>query len=445
MRRSAANLADRIGEFAFAKFSSRSQRKRFDMVKRVRNRKRNRFQFDREWLEPLYIVLLTVFGIASLFRGCSARSAEVSGIAAEERIEASVSPGEAAGTAVLYTDGQNTDTPRPNPDASSEDDEEDDEDEPLLNGAVADMPWEELVDESSSEKNKADGGTSSGSSSVGNKADGGTSSGSSSVESRSTGNSAAESVPAEKSSGKKKSKKSKKDVRKNIFDPAKFGYVSDTSPNITYFDDDFEALQGIDVSEHQGVIDWQAVADAGYKFVFVRVGFRGYGEEGTLNEDSLAINYMKGAEKAGLQVGAYFFSQAISEAEAVEEAEFAAEIIKRSGVTLDLPLVYDPEIVQGVEGRANKITRRQVSANMNAFAEAAQKAINCKVALYANLYWEQYLFDADTLDKYEIWYADYQSVPESPYHFTWWQYSEHGTVPGIKGDMDLNLWIRRMD
>ena len=195
-------------------------------------------------------------------------------------------------------------------------------------------------------------------------------------------------------------------VRRNNYDPARFGYVDDTSPNITYYDEDFESLQGIDVSEHQGDIDWKEVAGAGYEFVFVRLGFRGYGEEGTLNEDTRAIEYLRGAENAGLQVGAYFFSQAVTEEEAEEEAGFAAEIIEKSGVKLDLPLVYDPEYVPGVNGRANKISGEQVCRNTDAFRDAVEAAIRCKVALYTNLYWEYNLFDAETLTEYGIWHPD---------------------------------------
>ena len=189
-------------------------------------------------------------------------------------------------------------------------------------------------------------------------------------------------------------------VRENLYDPNKFSYVSEDSENITYLDDNYEVLQGIDVSEHQAEIDWQAVADAGYKFVFVRLGFRGYGEEGTLNEDTRAIEYLRDAKEAGLLVGAYFFSQALNEEEAAEEARFAAEIVKKSGIRL---------------------------------------------AIYANLYWENNYFENKTLNDFEIWYAGYEIPPATPYHFTWWQYSETGSVPGIKGAMDLNLWIRQTD
>lgn len=232
-------------------------------------------------------------------------------------------------------------------------------------------------------------------------------------------------------------------ARRNPYDPDKFEYSEETG-NISYRDENYESLQGIDVSDHQGEIDWEQVADAGYDFVFIRVGYRGYGEEGTLNEDTKAIEYLQEAKKAGLQVGAYFFSQAISEEEAAEEAQFAAEVIKESGVTLNLPLVYDPELSGVSYGRANHLDREQWCANALAFKEAAEKAMKCKVALYANLYWENTYFDVETLNQFEIWYADYQDVPQTNYHFTWWQYSESGYVPGIKGKMDLNLWIRQI-
>lgn len=359
---------------------------------------KDRIKIDREFLEMLYFGILTLLCIVSLLRGCGARAEKT---APQTQQTASAQPeeedlyeakagqpgadtGMGAGTQtqVLSASVPNTDTS---------------ETESVTDGAG------NFVDGDPAFDRPKDSG----------------------------------------SSGEKKLTKA--DVRKNTYDPARFGYVDDVSPNITYYDDNYAVMQGIDVSEHQGEIDWEKVADAGYGFVFIRVGFRGYGEEGTLNEDTMAVEYLQEAEKAGLQVGAYFFSQAISEEEAAEEAEFAADIIKKSGVTLDLPLVYDPEFAPHKDGRANYLTSKQVCQNTDAFRDAAVKAIKCKVALYTNLYWENNLFDAETLNEYEIWYADYEDVPDTPYHFTWWQYSESATVPGIKGDMDLNLWIRRMD
>ena len=252
---------------------------------------------------------------------------------------------------------------------------------------------------------------------------------------------------AKRAAGEEKgASSSKKDTepRRHPYDDDKFAYSEETG-HMSYSDENYESLPGIDVSDHQGEIDWEEVAGAGYKFVFVRVGFRGYGDEGTLNEDTMAVQYMKEAKKAGLQVGAYFFSQAVNEEEAAEEARFAAEIIRKAGTGLDLPLVYDPELAGGSAGRANDLDRDQASANALAFKKAAEKELSCKVALYTNLYWENTYFDVETLNQFEIWYADYEPTPQTSYQFTWWQYTENGSVPGIKGKMDLNLWIKRTD
>lgn len=204
----------------------------------------------------------------------------------------------------------------------------------------------------------------------------------------------------------------------------------------------YECLQGIDVSEHQGVIDWQAVADAGYQFAFIRVGYRGYGEAGRLLEDNMAVENLQQAKAAGLYVGTYFFSQALNEEEASEEASLAVSVIEKSGVETDLPLMYDPEIIKDDWGRANEITREQVALNTAAFRRTAESASSCRVDIYSNLPWEHNYFDAETMNTYNIWYADYEPLPQTPYHFTWWQYTNEGTVPGIEGMVDLNLWIR---
>lgn len=257
-------------------------------------------------------------------------------------------------------------------------------------------------------------------------------------------------------------------VRKNAYDPDGFHY-EESSGRMTYpasagtpsagetvpgntsadassagnvFPQNYEVLQGVDVSEHQGRIDWDRVADAGFSFAFIRVGFRGYGEAGTLVEDSTAVTNLQEAKRAGLQVGAYFFSQAISEEEAGEEAALALQVIGKSGIALDLPLMYDPELIREEAGRANDISRRQVAANTAAFRREVETSSPWKADIYANLPWEDEYFDADTLNQYSIWYADYERKPQTPYHFTWWQYSNTGSVPGIEGEVDLDLWMR---
>lgn len=367
---------------------------------------KDQIKIDREFLEMLYFGILTLLCIASLLRGCGARSEKTAPQTQQSAVQTAQTVPEKQDEKDVY------EAKAGKPDAEA--------------GTWTGSQTQVL---SASVQNTDNSGTEPVTEGAGNFVD---------------GDPAFERAQGSGSSSGAR-KMTKADVRKNTYDPARFGYVDDSSPNITYYDDNYVVMQGIDVSEHQGEIDWKKVADAGYGFVFVRVGFRGYGEEGTLNEDTMAVEYLQEAEKAGLQVGAYFFSQAINEEEAAEEAQFAADIVKKSGVTLDLPLVYDPEFAPQKGGRANYLTGRQVCKNTNAFRDAAEKAIKCKVALYTNLFWENNMFDAETLNEYEIWYADYEDVPDTPYHFTWWQYSETASVPGIKGAMDLNLWIRRMD
>ena len=228
-------------------------------------------------------------------------------------------------------------------------------------------------------------------------------------------------------------------VRKNVYDSGKW---IKKDGKMTLDDDRFEVWQGIDVSEHQGTVDWKAVAEAGFRFAFIRVGYRGYGEEGHLMKDAMAAENLRKASAAGLHVGTYIFSQALNEEEAREEAALAMEVIAESGVETDLPLMYDPELIRDDQGRANGITREQVVLNTAAFEDEVEKSSGLKADIYSNLPWEHHYFDAETMNRYQIWYADYEKIPQTPYHFTWWQYTNEGYAPGVEGPVDLNLWIR---
>ena len=228
-------------------------------------------------------------------------------------------------------------------------------------------------------------------------------------------------------------------VRKNDYDSGKW---TGKDGRMTLDDDRFEVWQGIDVSEHQGTVDWKAVAEAGFRFAFIRVGYRGYGEEGHLMKDAMAAENLRKASAAGLHVGTYIFSQALNEEEAREEAALAMEVIAESGVETDLPLMYDPELIRDDQGRANGITREQVVLNTAAFEDEVEKSSGLKADIYSNLPWEHHYFVAETMNRYQIWYADYEKIPQTPYHFTWWQYTNEGYAPGVEGPVDLNLWIR---
>ena len=228
-------------------------------------------------------------------------------------------------------------------------------------------------------------------------------------------------------------------VTENIYDPGKW---TENDGLTTLEDDRYEVLQGVDVSEHQGYIDWNKVAEAGFRFAFIRIGYRGYGEAGNLYEDATAVDNLRAAKAAGLQVGTYIFSQALNEKEAREEGALAVRVITEAGVETDLPVMYDPELIKDDWGRANEITREQVSLNTAAFKDQVENTSDLKVDIYSNLPWEHNYFDAATMNQYQIWYADYEKLPQTPYHFVWWQYTNEGHVPGIEGRVDLNLWVR---
>lgn len=207
----------------------------------------------------------------------------------------------------------------------------------------------------------------------------------------------------------------------------------------SYEDDNYTSRRGIDISSFQGDIDWQAVADSGIEFVFLRLGYRGYGPEGSLHEDEKFSEYITGAQAAGLDVGAYFFSQAVNEAEAIEEAEFCIDVLWP--YELQLPMVFDAENINHDVARTDNVSGEQFTKNAVAFCERILQEGYYQTAIYSNLKWEAFVYDLEALKNYQIWYADYEKRPQTPYNFTWWQYSEKGSVPGISGKVDLDIEI----
>ena len=192
---------------------------------------------------------------------------------------------------------------------------------------------------------------------------------------------------------------------------------------------------GVDVSHYQGDIDWQQVRDAGFTFAIIRVGGRGYGEEGNLFFDDHAQANYEGAKAAGLKVGAYFFSQAIDQEEAREEARYALKLI--SGWELDLPLVYDWEYISDSArtGGLDEFDKIQFTKAFFQVVEAMGVQPMAYVAPWAS---EEYML---AVRDYPIWVVQYSDQMTFPYRFDFWQYSCTGSVPGINGDVDINLYI----
>lgn len=194
-----------------------------------------------------------------------------------------------------------------------------------------------------------------------------------------------------------------------------------------------QALLGIDVSSHQRVIDWEAVAAAGIDFAIVRLGYRGY-ETGLLNADTYVQENLTGAREAGLLVGAYFFSQATSTAEAEEEARYALELL--GDFELDLPLVFDWEVAQ----RTEEVDKATVTDCALAFCAIAESA-GVQPMIYFNPYQITAHIDLFRLTDYPWWLALYNTDPVFPCRFDMWQYSCTGSVPGIEGNVDLNIIV----
>lgn len=195
---------------------------------------------------------------------------------------------------------------------------------------------------------------------------------------------------------------------------------------------------GIDVSRYQAEVDWQAVREAGAEFAILRCGFRGYGESGVLKEDEMFWTHLAGAKEAGLEVGVYFFSQAVTEEEAAEEAEFVLALLEGSGI--EGPVVYDTEEIRDDTARTDFLTPAEITDYAVAFCERIRQA-GYEPMIYANMKRLAFSMEYERLNDYEIWYADYEPVPQSPYRIRIWQYTEEGRIPGIEGNVDLNVWF----
>ena len=222
---------------------------------------------------------------------------------------------------------------------------------------------------------------------------------------------------------------------RNIYFQDSFVWEED---RMTYAGDNrYTWRTGIDVSEHDEDIDWQQVRDAGIDFVFIRAGYRGY-SEGSLRQDAYFEKNLREAREAGLDVGVYFFSQAVNEAEALEEADLVLRML--DGQALQMPVVYDPESILNDAARTDDISGDQFTRNALAFCGRIRERGYAPM-IYANLVWEAFEFDLSRIRDIPIWYADYEPVPQTPYFFTVWQYTDSGTVPGIVGPVDLNLQL----
>lgn len=210
-----------------------------------------------------------------------------------------------------------------------------------------------------------------------------------------------------------------------------------TRNGMTYYleDEQITSKFGIDISSHQGVIDWELVKEAGVEFAIIRAGYRGYGS-GELVEDERFHENMRGAMDAGIEVGVYFFSQAVTPEEAIEEAELTLSMI--GDYEFSYPVVFDWEFVSAEGARTEDISVTALTDCTVAFCKAIEEAGYAPM-VYQNKRTSLFKLDLSRIAEYDFWLAEYNERAGYYYHYDIWQYTDCGSIPGITGDVDLNI------
>ena len=229
---------------------------------------------------------------------------------------------------------------------------------------------------------------------------------------------------------------------RNPFDKTEL--ILDDKDRVIYVGEDpsVEGLFGIDVSAFQGEIDWARVRADGVKFAMIRMGFRGWGKNGSYNDDEYFERNVNGAYENSIEVGVYWVTHAIDTGEAAEEAEYVLNKIEPFRDKITLPVVLDFESPETAENRIYDLTQEEWTENALVFMERIEAA-GWQPMFYGNLTnFVVHMDDAQIL-KYPIWIAWYSVPLYFPYEFQIWQYSYQGRVDGINGDVDLNIMIRK--
>ena len=209
------------------------------------------------------------------------------------------------------------------------------------------------------------------------------------------------------------------------------------------YDNGYNIVNGVDVSYHNGTIDWNAVADSGIEYAMIRVGYRGYAAAGKLREDPKFRENIEGALAAGLKVGVYIFSQAITKEEAIEEADFVLDRI--AGYNITLPVTIDFEYADGNTGRLYNahLSRTRATSICRNFCRTI-KADGYTAMVYANKSMLENQLHADELgEENKIWLANYTTKTSYSGDYYAWQYTSKGRVSGISGNADCNFFYEK--
>lgn len=192
---------------------------------------------------------------------------------------------------------------------------------------------------------------------------------------------------------------------------------------------------GVDISKYQDYVDFAKVKKAGIDFVMLRVGARGYGT-GQLMLDEYFTENIKRATDAGLEVGVYFFSQAITKEEAVEEANMVIQNLGEYKITY--PVAYDMELIDNDTARTDILTKAEKTEMAKTFLETIAAA-GFKTMIYGDKEWLIKEIDMSKLTAYDVWLSQATDIPDYPYKFTMWQYQFEGSVDGIAGYVNMDI------
>lgn len=224
------------------------------------------------------------------------------------------------------------------------------------------------------------------------------------------------------------------ELAKNTYDQESF--MADADGIMHYYEDGERiSHKGIDVSRYQDKINWEKVASDEVEYAFIRLGIRGY-TEGEIMEDETFEDNINGALENDIDVGIYFFTQAMSVEEAEEEAEFVIDSI--APYEVKYPVVLDVETVTSTKARSNDLSSEERTRYCIAFCEKIKEA-GYTPMIYGNLKTFMLLLDIEELEAYDKWFAYYDEAYYFPYDFKIWQYTNKGKISGIKGDVDLNI------
>ena len=209
----------------------------------------------------------------------------------------------------------------------------------------------------------------------------------------------------------------------------------------------YAVSMGVDVSEHQGAIDWAAAAADGVDFAIIRAGYRGYGTRGTLVTDARFGENIAGASAAGIEVGVYFFSQAVTPEEAAEEADYLLVLLRESGCgpeKLALPVFFDWEDISHDDARTDGLDGETVTQCAETFCARIQDA-GYRAGIYAYRYLAYFNYDLPRLKSLSLWVGALGGASDFYYAHEFWQNAVLEGVKGINGAVDRDFWFKKLD